>query len=172
MTAPQRRLREFTGTGYDKGRPKLVQALWFACMNLLFMQWWFPARWRPRLLRLFGATIGSRVFIRHRVRILWPWKLVVQDDVWLGEDVWLLNLEPIVIEHDACLSQGVFLIAGSHDRRAVDFAYDNRPIRVEAGAWIAARAVILRGVTVGRGATVGAGAVVAKDVPPGETVMP
>jgi acetyltransferase-like isoleucine patch superfamily enzyme len=44
------------------------------------------------------------------------------------------------------------------------------PIVIEDGAFIGARAVILKGVTIGRGAVVGAAAVVSKDVKPGEIV--
>jgi len=41
-----------------------------------------------------------------------------------------------------------------------------RPVNIEDDAWIAAAAIVLRGVTIGRGAIVGAGAVVTRDVPP------
>lgn len=159
-----RSLAAFRGAGYDKGRPKVVQAAWFAVMNLVFLKWWCPPRWRPAILRAFGADIGSGVFIRHRVRILWPWKLTVGNDCWIGEDVWLLNLEPVVLEADVCLSQAAFLITGSHDRRSPSFEYDNAPIVVQRGAWVAARATILRGVTIGERATVPTGAVVSRNV--------
>jgi acetyltransferase-like isoleucine patch superfamily enzyme len=39
------------------------------------------------------------------------------------------------------------------------------PIRISRGAWIAAGATVLQGVTVGDDAVVAAGAVVTKDVP-------
>jgi putative colanic acid biosynthesis acetyltransferase WcaF len=160
MASPvHRSLRSFTGCGYDKGRPVAVQALWFATMNLAWTKWWFPARWRPPLLRLFGARVGNRVFIRHRVRVLWPWKLTIGDDCWIGEDAWLLNLEPITIEHDACISQDAFLCTGSHDHRDPAFEYDNGPIHVGAGAWVAARATLLRGVRITEGEVVPAGAI-------------
>ncbi|WP_217205681.1 putative colanic acid biosynthesis acetyltransferase [Streptomyces sp. AC550_RSS872] len=165
-----RSLRRFTGAGYDKGRPLLVQAAWFAVLNLLFVRWWFPARWRPALLRAFGARIGQRVLIRHRVRVHWPWRLEVGDDVWIGEGAWLLNLERITIGSDVCVSQEAFLCTGSHQRRSATFEFDNAPIRLESGAWVAARAAVLRGVTVGRGAVVGASAVARRDVGPGAVV--
>jgi len=40
-----------------------------------------------------------------------------------------------------------------------------RGVKIEAGAWIGARAMILDNVTIGRNAVVGAGAVVTRDVP-------
>lgn len=40
------------------------------------------------------------------------------------------------------------------------------PVRIGRGAWIAAGAMVLQGVTVGDDAVVAAGAVVTKDVPP------
>src|SRR5262249_28413006 len=41
-----------------------------------------------------------------------------------------------------------------------------RPIKIGRGAFIGARAIILKGVTIGDRAIIGAGAVVTKDVPP------
>jgi putative colanic acid biosynthesis acetyltransferase WcaF len=157
-----RSLRTFSGTGYDKGRGLLWQAAWFATMNGVFMSWWLPARFRPALLRIFGADIGQSVLIRHRVRILWPWKLTVGDDCWIGEGAWLLNLEDIAIGHDVCISQEAFLCTGSHDHNDPAFEFDNAPIRIGAGAWIAARATVLRGTDVPEGAVVTAGAIVSR----------
>ncbi|MFH9547964.1 putative colanic acid biosynthesis acetyltransferase [Streptomyces sp. NPDC051445] len=162
----RRSLRGFTGAGYDKGRPLLVQAAWYAALHLLFVKWWFPARLRPVLLRAFGARVGQRVLIRRGVRVHWPWKLDVGDDVWIGEDAWILNLEPVTIGSDSCLSQSALLCTGSHRRRSATFEFDNGPIRLEPGSWVAARAVVLRGVTVGRGAVVGACAVAHHDLAP------
>lgn len=166
-----RRLRDFTGAGYDKGRPVLVQAAWFITLNLAFAKWWFPARCRPGVLRFFGGQVGSRVLIRDRARVHWPWKLAVGNDVWIGEDAWILNLEPVTIGNDVCVSQGAFLCTGSHQRRSPSFEFDNAPIILEDGSWVAAKAVVLRGVTVHSGAVVGAGAVAVADVPPGATML-
>ena len=40
------------------------------------------------------------------------------------------------------------------------------PITIEDDAFIGARSIILKGVTIGKGAVIGAGSVVSKDVPP------
>ncbi len=164
--ATRRRLAAFTGAGYDHGRPLVVQALWFAAMSLVFSRWWCPARLRPALLRWFGADVGQNVLIRHRVRVLWPWKLAVGDDVWIGEGVWILNLEPVTLGHDVCLSQEAFLCTGSHDVKSPSFEFDNAPITVDAHAWVATQALVLRGVRVGEGAVVGARAIVRRGVAP------
>ncbi|MBT0769671.1 putative colanic acid biosynthesis acetyltransferase [Kineosporia sp. J2-2] len=157
--AVERDLAAFTGAGYDKGRSRLWQAAWFATMNLVFSKWWLPARFRPPILRAFGARVGERVLIRHRVRVLWPWQLSIGDDCWIGEGVWLLNLEPITIEDDVCLSQESMLCTGSHRHHDPAFEFDNGPIRIGRGAWVAARATVLRGTTVDAGEVVPAHAV-------------
>ncbi|ROR90503.1 DapH/DapD/GlmU-related protein [Nocardioides aurantiacus] len=122
------------------------------------------------ILRAFGAAVGNGVVMRGDVRVHWPWKLTVGNDCWIGEGVWILNLEPVVLGDDVCVSQGAMLCTGSHDRRSPSFEFDNAPIRVADGAWIAARATVLRGVSIGADAVVGATALVTQDVAVGDVV--
>lgn len=166
-----RSLADFSGAGYDIGRPKAIQALWLAVSGTVFMRWWMPAAGRIAILRAFGATIGDNVLVRHRVRIHWPWKLSIGDHSWVGEGTWILNLEPVEIGSNVCVSQDVLLCTGSHDHRSPSFEFDNGPIRLEDGAWVAARSTVLRGVTIGRDAVVGATTLVVRDVPAGATVV-
>lgn len=169
-----RKLRDFTGAGYDVGRPVHIQALWLFVSGTLLQRWWFPARGRVAALRAFGAQIADGVLIRHRVRIHWPWKLTIGADSWLGEGVWILNLELVVIGANVCISQDVLLCTGSHDRRSPSFEFDNAPITVEDGSWVATRATratVLRGVTIGREGVVGATALVTADVAPHQRVL-
>ncbi|MEL4505640.1 DapH/DapD/GlmU-related protein [Luteococcus sp. H138] len=166
-----RRLAEFTGKGYDKGRSPLVCAAWALAAEPLTRSVLCPPAARARVLRAFGAKIGQNVNIRNDVRIHWPWKLTVGDNSWIGVGSYLLNLEPITIGSDVCISQQTFLCTGSHRADDRAFEFDNGPITVEDGAWVAARATVLRGVTVGRDAVVGATALVFKDVPAGARVL-
>ncbi|SNT40777.1 putative colanic acid biosynthesis acetyltransferase [Rhodococcoides kyotonense] len=166
-----RSLAGFTGVGYDKGRSVWVQGLWMVVSTSVLGRWWFPNSLRIRVLRVFGASIGRGVLIRHGVKIHWPWKLTVGNDSWIGEGVWILNLEPVTIGADVCISQSVLLCTGSHDRRSPTFEFDNAPIVVGDRSWIAARATVLRGVRVGSDVTIGATALVVKDVPDGSTVL-
>ena len=166
-----RSLSGFSGAGYDRGRPLPVQAAWVAVQHLVFVKWWFPPRLRPAVLRAFGARVGEGVVIRSRVRVHWPWKLEVGDACWIGEGAWVLNLEQVTLGHDVCVSQEALLCTGSHDRHSPTFEFDNAPVTLLDGSWVAARAVVLRGVTVGREAVVAAGAVAHEDLADGQVLL-
>lgn len=165
MTSARRQLRDFSGAGYNKGRSFALQALWVLVSEVLVTKVWFPSSLRVQILRLFGAKIGTGVLIRHDVRIHWPWKLEIGNDVWIGVDAWILNLEPVTIGSNVCVSQGAFLCTGSHDPGSPSFEFDNAPIVIEDEVWIAARATVLRGVTIGARSIVGATALVTKNIP-------
>ena len=164
-------LGAFTGRGYDKGRPAWVQALWLLASGSLVMRWWCPHRLRVGVLQAFGASIAPGTVIRHNVKIHWPWKLTVGENSWIGDGVWILNLEPVTIGRDTCISQSVLLCTGSHDQNSPSFEFDNAPIVIGDHVWIAARATVLRGVFIGDGVTVGATALVTGDIADNQTVL-
>lgn len=164
-------LAGFLGTGYDKGRPRSTQLLWLVVSRTIVMKWWCPSPVRVRILRMFGAQIGAGTLIRADVKIHWPWKLRVDAHTWIGEEAWILNLEPVTIGSNTCISQGVFICTGSHDRKSPTFEFDNAPITIGDSVWIATRATILRGVDIADGATVGAGALVNRNVATNETIL-
>lgn len=161
MTHTARNLGGFTGAGYSRGRSVLWQIAWLVVSGSVLMRWWCPSRVRVVVLRVFGAKIGEGANVRHNVRIHWPWKLNVGNNSWIGENTWILNLEPVNIGSNVCISQDVLLCTGSHDRHSPTFEFDNGPITVEDGAWVAARATILRGTVIRSNAVVGATALVA-----------
>ena len=148
----------------DSSANRLMKGLWLGVASPIFMSVLCPRRLRPTILRAFGSRIGQRVVIKQRVRIHWPWNLSLGDDVWLGEGVWMLNLERVEVGNQTCISQAVTICSGSHDRFSSDFAYKNCPVIVEDHVWVALGASVLAGVTIGRGAVIGAGAVVSQDV--------
>jgi len=92
-------------------------------------------------------TIGDNVFINTGVSIS------VQKSVVLGDDV-RIGMHTVIMDTDF------------HETNDPSVCPDGSPVVIEAGAWIATRVTILKGVTIGRGAVVAAGAVVTKNVPP------
>jgi len=107
---------------------------------------------KAALLRLFGATIGNGVIFKPGLKITFPWKLTVGDSVWLGEEAWILNLAPVVIEDNVCISQRAFICTGNHDYSDPAFGLIVRPVRICEGAWLGASSFVGPGVTVCRNA--------------------
>jgi putative colanic acid biosynthesis acetyltransferase WcaF len=154
--------------GLDRGRPLLVEAAWYLAKCLLFLPAWpIPSSLKRSVLRRFGAWVGRGVVIKPRVNIHFPWKLQVGDHSWIGEEVFILDFEPVALGAHCCISQRVFLCAGNHDYRRPGFAFRNRLIAVGDGAWVGAQTFVAPGVTIGAEAVVTAGSVVTKDLPAG-----
>ena len=160
-------LSRFTTGDFDKGASSLIITLWYF-INALFVR----SSWNPFmgikifLLKLFGAKIGNGLVIKNNVVIKYPWKLVIGDNVWLGEGCWLDNLDYITIGNNVCISQGSLLITGNHDYKQSNFPYKNAPIVVEDGAWIGAKAVVAPGVNIGTHSILTLGTIITKDTEP------
>jgi putative colanic acid biosynthesis acetyltransferase WcaF len=131
----------------------LVSALIFQSALVL------PSRWKAALLRAFGARIGRGLVIKPRVTVKYPWFLELGDHVWLGEQVWIDNHTMVRIGSDVCISQGAYLFTGNHDWNDPRFRFFCKPITVEDGVWVGAKAVICPGSLLARLSVVGAGLV-------------
>ena len=161
-------LSKYSSIGYSPGRGLLIRALWYIASELFFEHGLFPVRWpKVLLLKAFGARVGKGLVIKPSVRIKFPWRLTIGDHCWIGESVWIDNLANVAIGDHVCVSQGAYLCTGSHDFRSSSFDLIFRPIKIGSGVWIAARAVILCGVTIGGNSIVTAGSVVHRNVSPG-----
>ena len=162
-----RDLASYTAAGFDRGASRLKEVFW-VLVKLIFFQGGFP--WPSALrvfwLRMFGAAVGTGVVIRSQVNITFPWRVRISDHVWIGEEVFILSLAPVVIEGSVCVSQRAFLCTGSHDHTKPAFDLKTAPITLRHGCWVAAQAFIGPGVEVGEGTTVAAGAVLMKSVGP------
>jgi putative colanic acid biosynthesis acetyltransferase WcaF len=151
--------------GY-RGRAAWFVQLWWV-FEALFVRSTPQAfySWRRLALRLFGAKIGRNVMVRPGVRVTFPWKLEIADHCWIGDNVTLYSVARITIGAHTAISPEAYLCAGTHDHRDISFPLITGPIIVEPECWIAARAFVGPGVTVGRGAVVGACSLVLSHVP-------
>ena len=170
MPDPQptsRDLANYTAASFDRGASRWKEVLWVLVKCLFFQgasPW--PSAFRVFLLRLFGARVGSGVVIRSGVNITFPWRLVLGNHAWIGEEVFILSLSEVVIEESVCVSQRAFLCTGSHDYTRPGFDLKTAPIMLRRGAWVAAQAFVGPGVEVGEGSVVAAGSVVMECVGP------
>lgn len=150
---------------------------------------WLRARWKMRhaaslghlvfasgdldvhMERLAELRVGTNVRFHadvHRPRLSVRHKalLSIGDDCLLNGCIIAANSE-VRIGRGVTLGPWAHLMDGDfHGVQERDGAGANRPIVIEDDAWLATRAMVLKGVTIGRGAVVAAGAVVTKDVPP------
>ena len=156
--------------GLKRGRSKPIEAAWYLCKLIFFVSYipW-PYSIKAMVLRLYGARVGHGLVIKPRVNIHLPWKLELGDYVWIGEDSFLLNFEPIIVGSHSCISQRVFLCTGNHDFRDPHFGYRNAPIMIGSGVWIGAGSIVCPGVSIGDEAVAFAGSVVTSNIP--ENIM-
>jgi putative colanic acid biosynthesis acetyltransferase WcaF len=160
-------LLSYNNFPYKPGGNAFKRILWHYVNAFIFKSSLFPVyglkNW---LLRLFGAKVGSEVEIKPNVNIKYPWHLTVGNEVWIGENVWIDCLVPVIIGNNICISQGAVLLTGSHNYKKPSFDLLTGSIILEDGAWIGACAIVNMGVTVASHAVLTSGSVATKSLEP------
>lgn len=142
--------------------------LWAVCRWLLFRPFAGPLfkGWRRFVLRCFGAHIGQGSVVHASACVAKPWNLTLGQRTCIGPHTTVNNLAPITLGSKVCVSQYATLDTVRPAGAALDDASAVAGIDVGDYAWIAARAYVGPGVTVGQWAVVGATAVVVEAVEP------
>jgi putative colanic acid biosynthesis acetyltransferase WcaF len=160
-------LSSYSTARFDRGAGKFRECIWLLVSFFLFRLCPFSLSALKRTaLRAFGAKIGRGVVIKPQVKITFPWKLIVGDFVWLGEECWLLNLDRITIGSNVCISQRPFLCTGNHNYRLPTFDLIVKPITIEDGAWLGAACWVGPGARIGSHSVLTARSVLAGDMEP------
>jgi len=149
---------------------RLARAGWK--MTWLLLCRWTPRplhAWRALVLRAWGARVGAGCHVYPGAIVWAPWQLTLGDEACIADDADIYNVAPVTLGGRAVVSQGAYLCTASHDHRRADFPMISAPIRLGDRAWVAARAIVLPGLTIGAGAVAGAGSVVTHDIPDGCT---
>ncbi|MGB4592309.1 MAG: acyltransferase [Coriobacteriia bacterium] len=126
--------------------------------------------------RFYGfAACGKDCLLLENVWIEYPEKLTIGEHVNIARGTIINASGGVIIDDWVLLAPEVIVYSQDHVFDRIDvpisMAPDRKePIRIGRGAWIASRAIITAGVTIGEGAVVGAGAVVTRDVPPNAIV--
>ena len=158
------RLDRFDNTDFERGRSRFVEGLWRLCEGLFLNSWLPGSKWRVLLLRAFGGKLGRGVVIKPHVRVKFPWKLSVGDHSWIGEGVWIDNLDQVSIGSHCCVSQGSYLCTGNHRWDRPEFDLETGPIVIEDQCWIGAMSRVGPGVTCRQGAVLSMGGMAVSDL--------
>ena len=142
-----------------------MRFFWYFINVIFFKSSFFPFNFlKIFLLQLFGCSIGKGVVIKPNVNIKYPWKLSLGNYVWIGERVWIDNLDNVMIGNHVCISQGAMLICGSHNYKQKSFDLLTKEITINDGVWIGAKSIILPGVVAESHAILSAGSVISKNL--------
>jgi putative colanic acid biosynthesis acetyltransferase WcaF len=145
---------------------QLARILWSGAWFMLFKL--SPRgfhNWRCLILKIFGAKLGRGCHIYANAKIWAPWNLRCGNVVAIADGAEIYNPALITLEDYSIVSQGAYLCGASHNYKSHSFELISAPITIRTQGWVAARAIILMGVTVHEGAIVAAGSVVSRDVP-------
>jgi putative colanic acid biosynthesis acetyltransferase WcaF len=142
-------LKKYNNSWYDPGKGSLTRICWYFVNACFLNSYFLPiSSFKAFLLNLFGAHIGKVVIIKPKVNVKYPWKLSVGDYTWIGENVWIDNLDKVSIGSNCCLSQGAFLLCGNHNFKLSTFDLITKPIDLKDGSWVGAKSVVCPGVTL------------------------
>jgi putative colanic acid biosynthesis acetyltransferase WcaF len=142
-----------------------LRFFWYFINVIFFKSSFFPFNFlKIFLLQLFGCSLGKGVVIKPNVNIKYPWKLSLGNYVWIGESVWIDNLDNVTIGNHVCISQGAILICGSHNYKKQSFDLITKEITLNDGVWIGAKSIILPGVVAESHAILSAGSVISKNL--------
>jgi acetyltransferase-like isoleucine patch superfamily enzyme len=121
---------------------------------------------RLGLLRLWGAEIGRDCSILMGSTVLGIDTLRIGEATSIGFRCVLDARGGLTIGSNVVIASDTQFIGAYHDVNSPNFQAIVEPIVVEDYVWIASRATVLCGVTIGRGAVVGACALVNEDIAP------
>ena len=136
---------------------KLRIFFWYIFFSQIVESYLPGTFWRKIILSFFGSKIGKRCVIKPKLRVKNPWKLSIGDNCWLGESLWIDNIDEVIIEKNVCISQGVYLCTGNHDYKKISFDLLTNPILIKEESWICARCIISPGSKIMRGTIITAG---------------
>lgn len=159
-------LSKFNNDWYNPGN-KLKVLAWFFANSLIINNYLpIPVFLKVFVLRLFGAKVGTNVMIKPKVNIKYPWFLEIGNNVWIGETAWIDNFVKVIIEDNACISQGALLLTGNHDYKKSSFDLIPKEIHLEKGVWIGAKSIVCGGVRCMSHSVLAVNSVATKDMKP------
>lgn len=114
----------------------------------------------------------NRPICHWSVTVKYPENITFGEGVVIGPNTSLGAKGGVTFGDHVRISEGVMIETATLDfRGAPPYPHIAKPIVLERGVWVGARAIILGGVTVREGSVIGAGAVVTRSVPPNTVLV-
>jgi maltose O-acetyltransferase len=150
---------------------RVLKYLWFHFVTLA--TGWLPdlklvMRARGFLLRPSFKMCGRNFQVARRVTINFPNRLEIGRDVYIATGCWVHAWGGVIIEDEVQLGPYAVLVTGDHMLEDGSYRHGPNalaPIRLCHGSWVAAHAVVTKGVTLGRGALLAANSVATTSIP-------
>jgi len=146
------------------------------CLLEGFLPTGMLGRVRARLYHAFGCSMGTGTILHGPITLgvgSHLKNLCFGAYCYLNCPIFIDAAAKITLGDGVSIGHHVVIITTGHAFGPSEFragVAKPLPVTIEAGAWIAASATLLPGVTIGNGAVVAAGAVVTRDVAPNTLV--
>lgn len=126
-------------------------------------------QWITNTKKSFGKC-GERVRLRHRSNFIHPEKIIMGNNIHIGERAWWRADGGIIIGDNTIISRNCTIFTANHNYVGEVLPYDRtlvcKEVKIGSQVWIGMNVMIAQGVTIGDGAIIAMGTVVTKDVPP------
>ncbi|MCU1343558.1 MAG: putative acetyltransferase [Candidatus Acidoferrum typicum] len=150
---------------------RILKYFWFHLVTVATA--WLPdfrpfMRIRGFFLRPCFKSSGGNLQVARRVTINFSNRMEIGRDVYIATGCWIHAWGGIVIEDEVQLGPYSVLVTGDHTLKDGSYRYGPSslaPIRICHGSWVAAHAVVTKGVTLGRGALIAANSVATRNIP-------
>ena len=158
-----------------------IKRIWSALWRVAGGKWFLrkcqtgklcTTRGIPRIDANGEIILGNRVKIWshiHKTQLSagGKGKLIIGDNTFINVGTIISAHHLVKIGKNCQIAPGVVVMDNDfHDTGNHDAETKPTPIIIEDNVWLATRAIVLKGITIGKGSTVASGAVVTKDVPP------
>ncbi|WP_026837172.1 WcaF family extracellular polysaccharide biosynthesis acetyltransferase [Gillisia sp. JM1] len=157
-------LRSFNNKWYKPASRSKILLWYFINSSIFNTALPFPSVLKTKLLKIFGAKVGKRVLIKPKVNIKYPWLLLIGNEVWIGENVWIDNLQKVNIGNNVCISQGAMLLTGNHNYKKASFDLILAEINLKEGCWVGAKSIVCPGVTMNSHSVLSVGSIATQEL--------
>ncbi|MGE3910144.1 MAG: DapH/DapD/GlmU-related protein [Chloroflexota bacterium] len=129
--------------------------------------------WSLPMIENFGGRLeigNAALFTGVRLEVWKGATLRIGKGTYLNRNTEVTAATSVTIGRDCKIARDVLIMdTDQHALPGAEIA--SAPVTIEDRVWIGARAIILKGVTIGQDSVIGAGAIVTKSVPPRSVVV-